>query len=326
MTGREGATGSPTIEVRPENAGQGTSIDDTSATGGVGPFTTWARQRRANGRILLRTSRRHRKGLQPLVVALEDVRPEMAALMVGHEWLHGWAPRRIGWWIAVLFMIGSALFAIGGAQGTWPDAALMRWLHPSLTGWVFFAGSLFFTSAAYLQWLEALNNDVSEVASSSQPRRRTWRFVGWRPHNLGYLAAAVQFAGTILFNFDTADALIAGLDWQQEDVLVWTPDTIGSICFLVASQAALMEISHHYWSWQPRSLSWWIAAINMLGSILFMVSAVASLVEPGAMLVAPWLANFGTFAGAVCFLVGAYLLLPELFEVQTSEGGSMAAA
>ena len=29
---------------------------------------------------------------------------------------------------------------------------------------------------------------------------------------------------------------------------------------------------------------------------------------------APWLANFGTFAGAVCFFVGAYLLIPELFE------------
>ena len=89
---------------------------------------------------------------------------------------------------------------------------------------------------------------------------------------------------------------------------------LGSICFLVASQAALMEISDHYWSWQPRSLSWGIAAINMLGSVLFMVSAVASLVEPGPVIVAPWLANFGTFAGAVCFFIGAYLLIPELFE------------
>jgi hypothetical protein len=56
----------------------------------------------------------------------------------------------------------------------------------------------------------------------------------------------------------------------------------------------------------------------MLGSVLFMVSAVASLVEPGLSVAAPWLANFGTCAGAVCFFVGAYLLIPELFEPQVS--------
>jgi hypothetical protein len=87
-----------------------------------------------------------------------------------------------------------------------------------------------------------------------------------------------------------------------------------------------MEISHHYWSFQPRSLSWWIAAINMLGSVLFMVSAVASLVEPGPVVVNPWMANFGTFAGAVCFFIGAYLLIPELFEIQPSPVKAAAAA
>jgi hypothetical protein len=281
---------------------------------GVGPFVTWTTEILADGGALLRTSRRHRKGLVPLVIASADIHPRVAVGAIGHEWSHLWAPRRIGWWIAVLFMIGSALFAIGGAQGTWPKAPVVRWLDPSLTGWIFFAGSLFFTSAAYLQWLEALNNDVADSALSARAHPRRWRFLGWRAHNLGYLASAVQLVGTILFNVNTADALIAGLTWEDEDVLVWTPDMLGSICFLVASQAALMEVSHHFWSWQPRSLSWWIAAINMLGSVLFMASAVASFVEPGSVTAAPWLANFGTFAGAVCFLVGAYLLIPELFE------------
>jgi hypothetical protein len=285
-----------------------------ASTGGLGPFVTWSRLEKGDGGILLRTSRRHRKGLAPVLVASAGIHPRNAVAAIGHEWSHLWAPKRIGWWIAVLFMIGSALFAIGGAQATWPDAPVLRSLDPGLTGWIFFAGSVFFTSAAYLQWLEALNNDVADVAlpAGSQPRR--WRFLGWCPRNLGYLASAVQLVGTILFNIDTADALVTGLGWRGEDVLVWTPDMVGSVCFLVASQAALMEISHHYWSWQPRDLSWWIAAVNMLGSVLFMVSAVASLVEPGPSVAAPWLANFGTFAGAVCFFGGAYLLIPELFE------------
>jgi len=273
---------------------------------------------KADGGVLVRTSRRHRKGLAAVFVAPGDIHPHIAVGAIGHEWSHLWAPRRIGWWIAVLFIIGSALFAVGGAQATWPDAPVVRWLDPRLTGWVFFAGSVFFTSAGYLQWLEAINNDVADIAPSVRSHPRHWRFLGWRANNLGYLASAVQLVGTILFNIDTADALITGLGWKGEDVLVWTPDMLGSVCFLVASQAALMEISHHYWSWQPRSLSWWIAAINMLGSILFMVSAVASLVEPGPVVAAPWLANFGTFAGAVCFLIGAYLLIPELFEAKVS--------
>lgn len=222
-------------------------------------------------------------------------------------------------------MIGSALFAIGSAQAAWPAAPLLvRWLDPSLTNWDFFVGSLFFTAAAYLQWLEALNNDVADTRAALHGQRQRWRWWGWRPRNLGYLGAAVQLAGTLLFNVNTADGLIAGLGWRGEDALVWTPDMVGSICFLVASQAALMEFSHHTWSWQPGSLSWWIAIINMLGSILFMVSAVASLVEPGSRVFAPWWANFATFAGAVCFFVAATLLIPELFEAPVPNGSKTA--
>ena len=286
---------------------------------GVGPFITWVTLAREDGHSLLRTSRRYRKGLTPLVVASPDITPRVAVRAVIHDWLRFWAPRRMGWWIAILFMIGSALFAIGGAQGTWPGSPVARWFDPSLTGWIFFVGSLYFTSAAYLQWLEALNNDVADSDLSTGAKPRGWRFFGWRPRNLGFLATAFQLAGTVFFNVNTADALIADLDWVGQDVLIWKPNTAGSICFLVASHAALMEISHRYFSFQPRNLSWWIAAINMLGSIFFMVSATASFVLPGEVIAAPWLANFGTFAGAVCFFVGAYLLIPELFETNPTQ-------
>jgi hypothetical protein len=215
-------------------------------------------------------------------------------------------------------MIGSGLFALGAAPATWPDAPALRWIDQGLIGWVFFVGTLFFTAAGYLQWLEAHNNDVTDLTRPDESRPYRWRLFGWCPKNLGYQAALVQLVGTLLFNVNTADALIAGLGWEGQDLLVWTPDILGSICFLVASQLAVMEISHHAWSFQPRSLSWWIAAINLLGSVLFMISAVASFVEPGAVMAAPWLANFGTFAGAVCFFVGAYLLIPELFETAPS--------
>ena len=66
---------------------------------------------------------------------------------------------------------------------------------------------------------------------------------GLAPHDLGFLACTVQLAGTLLFNVSTADAMIAGLAWRAEDLLVWTPDMLGSVCFLVASYLAYAEVS-----------------------------------------------------------------------------------
>ena len=71
-------------------------------------------------------------------------------------------------------------------------------------------------------------------------------------------------------------------------------------------------MSHGWWSWHLRSISWRIAALNLAGSIAFGVSAVASKVvtttgEPRNIM----LVNLGTAVGGLCFLVGALLLLPE---------------
>ena len=53
-------------------------------------------------------------------------------------------------------------------------------------------------------------------------------------------------------------------------------------------------------------------ALNLLGSIAFGASAVASYVVPATgSLRNVELSNLGTFLGALCFLVGAVLLLPE---------------
>jgi hypothetical protein len=54
--------------------------------------------------------------------------------------------------------------------------------------------------------------------------------------------------------------------------------------------------------------------------VAFQVSALYSFVKPGA----PsehelWLAGFYTFIGGLCFLVGSYLLIPELFDGKARE-------
>lgn len=208
-----------------------------------------------------------------------------------------WAPGAVGWWIGVLFAIGALCFALGAAP-RYVDA-----VGVAADGVTYFVGSLFFTSAAVLQFLQAAN--------AGRPGR--WRIVTWEPQSLDWWAGLVQFAGTLLFNVSTYDAMAENLSAGQTDKLVWTPDALGSICFLVASGLAWAAVGHAVWSWRPRDLVWLIAALNMAGSIAFGVSAVASFVVPTTDQVRNvTLMNLGTFVGALCFLAGGLLLLPAV--------------
>jgi hypothetical protein len=218
----------------------------------------------------------------------------------GSTW---WAPGAIGWWIGVLFAFGATLFALGSAPGY---ATAVGSGADALT---FFVGSLFFTSAAFLQYLEAVNT-LSDTPGS--PQRKRLRILAWEPGNLSWWSSLVQFAGTLYFNVSTFVATWQNLSVPQVNRLVWRPDAIGSICFLVASSLAWWELVHAFWSWRPHSLSWWIVALNLLGSVAFGISAIASYVLPTTgdpLNIA--LVNLGTFVGAICFLIGAVLLLPE---------------
>ena len=119
--------------------------------------------------------------------------------------------------------------------------------------------------------------------------------------------------GTLLFNINTFDALLPGLDWLQEDLLIWAPDAVGAICFLVASALAVLEFGDGTWNWRPRDVSWWVVSVNMLGSVCFGVSAVYAVILPDSgELLDAWAVNVWTMLGAICFLIGAYLLVPEL--------------
>ena len=111
--------------------------------------------------------------------------------------------------------------------------------------------------------------------------------------------------------------MLPGLGWKAKNILIWTPDLIGSICFLVSSYIALIEVSHSLFSIQWRNLEWWVVAINMAGSIAFMLSAFHSYILPQTGKLAwAWGANFDTFIGAVCFFAASYLMIPNFLVPQ----------
>ena len=287
-----------------------------------GPWAFVTRRLRPlpDGGHLVATSRRHRKGLRPhRVPDLESAASPPPA--TASAFRHPWAPRRLAWWIAVLFAIGSALFMIGGVAATWPGSVPAPLGEVSVLNRIFVVGAVFFTSAAWLQWLEALNRDVAHALDNGAPRR--WRWFGWRPRNLGYLASAVQLVGTVMFNFNTIDATFAGLSWEAEDLAVWTPNMVGCVCFLVASYLAYVEVSQGLASFEPRCISWWVTVVNLLGSVAFQISAFYSFVGPGpAATGSLFFASFYTAAGGLFFLTGSYLMIPELFDEQEESDAS----
>jgi hypothetical protein len=206
-----------------------------------------------------------------------------------------------GRWIAWLFIVGSSLFALG-AVPFYSDAVGLR-----VCGVTFFIGSLFFTSAAFLQYREAV--DALPPVGDTQ-RRSFWV---WAPRNLGWLAGAVQFAGTLWFNWSTGNALRENLGAALTDQRVWRPDAFGSIAFLVASVLALRDARGDVVAGRPKPRTWKMGVINLAGSIAFGVSAVAAFVIPSSGEVRnAELSNLGTLLGALCFLTAAILLLiPE---------------
>jgi hypothetical protein len=205
-------------------------------------------------------------------------------------------PARLNSAIAWLFMLGASCFALG----TIP--AYVRAVGAAADAMTFFVGSIFFTSASYCQLVQAQSPGMTGI--QAQP----WT---WRPRDKNWLAAATQFPGTLFFNISTFAATVNNLTAAEADKHVWRPDVFGSVLFLVASAYAISALGIGFWDLRLRDLPWWIAWLNMLGSVAFMASAIASFVLPSTdtLLDLP-LANAGTFLGAVCFVVGAAIMLP----------------
>jgi len=214
-------------------------------------------------------------------------------------------PARLNSAIAWLFMLGASCFALGAVP------VYVRAVGAAADAMTFFVGSIFFTSASYCQLVQAQSPGMTGVDERRQHTRIRAQPWAWRPRDKNWLAAATQFPGTLFFNISTLAATVNNLTAAEADRHVWRPDVFGSILFLVASAYAISALGVGFRRPQLRELTWWIAWLNMVGSVAFMASAIASFVLPSTdTLIDLSLANAGTFLGAMCFFVGAALMLP----------------
>jgi hypothetical protein len=253
---------------------------------GLGPFVSREVFRRPDGTLVAWESRWHRKH-------------PGGAVAGASTW---WAPRAMAWWIGVLFALGSICFALCSFP---PYAIAVGTNADDLT---YFIGSIFFTTASFLTYYEVATAPTELGATRRTGPRALLRV---QHHRIDWWAAVIQFAGTLWFNRTTFSALVVGLGASASHHPVWRPDALGSVCFLVSSWLAWAEECDGPFAWRPGRITWWITMLNLVGSVAFGVSAIASYVEPNGQLVSLALTNLGTFVGAICFLVGAVLLLPE---------------
>ncbi len=180
---------------------------------------------------------------------------------------------------ATAFLIGGSLFAIGaGLAQAGTDA--------TTCATIYLAGGVFFSAGGFAS--------VRQVAAEPRLQR---------------LSAMILFAGTLVFAINLVDSFIRELTPAAEDRLVWSPDMIGCALFLVSGHLSMAGISGGFWRvWRHRDLGWWIIAVNQLGSVLFMVSAVASFVRPSSGdALSTGIANWGTLTGALCFAVAGLM-------------------
>jgi hypothetical protein len=204
--------------------------------------------------------------------------------------------------MGAFFLVGSICFLVGplnlyaNAFGSYTDAL------------TFFIGSILFTLGGATQCL---------LAAPERPDRPTG-LAGWR-------TAWVQSVGTLLFNLMTFASITVAATDHTYNTVVWGPNALGSACFLISGM--IFYVSSPRRGLLPRfdHEGWWEAAVNLLGCVLFGISALTSFATGHAgALISTGITNWTTTFGAACFLtcaltacgLGATLKAPRLRQLR----------
>ena len=262
-----------------------------------GWFTTAITWDRLDGTTALWTSRAARRRAR---VELRDAEGRPA----GHVDADAATARRlarVNLLAAVSFVVGGSLFSLGALLAG-AGVGSIRTVDV-----VYLVGGVFFSLGGYLSVLQATNSptDIDEHGVLSSPGWRWWRT---EPHHIGWLSAAVLFLGTLLFGVSLMAAFAGDLTPRQSDGWIWLPDILGCLCFLASGHLALLEVCQGHVGVRPHDIGWWVVAVNQVGSVLFFLAGIAAFVRPATSeVVDEGLVNWGTFAGALCFVAGGVI-------------------
>lgn len=292
-------------------------------SGGPAPFVSWSSYRLTDGSEYRWQAQRQRKSAGPQLfyadrVGLRTTRRGEPITAVS-PWLRFWAPHRLAWWCAIVFIVGSSLFVVGAAGSLAPSAFGGQHRMSVFAESCYFTGAVLFTIALYGQLLEAINTD--EYIGPHREGRAPARFRWVIPQladlgRLDVLTALVFLAGSLTFNYETIGSLGSLLHLLPRAGL-WQATMIGSVLFLIASFLQFIEAGNRYFSVEFRDVSWWIGALFIIGSISFVIGSLPGLGTPGfpsaAQDAGALIVKLGFLTGGLAYLAGSYLMLPELF-------------
>jgi hypothetical protein len=294
MTGepKKPSTGGAAVFHTPDGA-------HAKQTGGRGPFVSRVEWQHSDGGSAIWDSRRARKRgfievIRDGVVQRIRARPARAIRLGRFNAISG-----------VSFFFGGAFFTLGAVLSALEVGS------PVALDWTFLVGGFFFSTGAYAALVQEINSphgieDTGELIESP------WRWWSYNPQRPGWTAAFVLFCGTLAFAISLLDVFMDNLDRPQQDHLIWAPEMVGCVLFLVSGHIGIIEICHGRVRLLPSSLGWWIVTVNQLGSWLFLLSGLAAYIRPATGdVVSVALINWGTALGAACFSIAG---LAQLFE------------
>ena len=85
----------------------------------------------------------------------------------------------------------------------------------------------------------------------------------------GWVSAFVLFCGTLAFAISLVDVFLSDLTHRRLDHLIWAPEMVGCVLFLVSGHIGIIEVCHGRLRLMPRSLGWWIVTSTSSGPGLF---------------------------------------------------------
>ncbi|EFN50967.1 hypothetical protein CHLNCDRAFT_141603 [Chlorella variabilis] len=259
------------------------------------------------------------------------------------DWL-GWLDarqhwRKLGWWIAILYSLGSLLFVISGVAGEIQSVVEssdgVRSLSAALIAWPnLIAANLCFFPAGAIQIVESTNMDFGSKLAAWQEQGGK----GPRPHHrlqphrddlrtISWWASVIQWTGMMGFNIATIAAFLATIIELQAgcwlaDLAAAAPDTArwtinfgftyGGAAFTVSAVMFAMEATGSWWrglvpsrTEDLRSISWHAAFWNFYGSAGFLIGGAATYATSFSWTQLQIINGVGNLGGAVWFLMAA---------------------
>jgi len=243
----------------------------------------------------------------------------------------------ISWWVAVTFTLGSAVWVVNGFVAFLPLCNSSVSKLDTTNGWTAWIGATLFEFGAVFAMWEAWNReDVADfgwnvekalhnlsrsdvengAVTLSDPKgkkpEKHWIWYSgdakyW--HEIGFLAAFIQFCGASIFWISGFTAIPTIQDAISPhtgllDGIFWTPQVVGGSGFIISSALLMLEIQKKWYLPEPLLLGWQIGFWNFIGGIGFTLCGAlgyAANVNSGVQ----YQSSLSTFWGGWAFLIGS---------------------